>query len=45
MTLNIPELKDNLIDAKESLNDGNTQEALTTISELENQLLVLQNQP
>ena len=45
MTLNIPEMKDKLMDAKESLVDGNTQEALTTISEIENQLLGLQNQP
>ena len=41
----IPELKENLMTAKEALSEGNTDEALTEITDIENQLLLLQNQP
>src|SRR5215204_3226148 len=44
-TLDIPELKDNLMNAKEALADGNTEEALTGVTEVENQLLTLQPAP
>jgi hypothetical protein len=44
-TVDIPELKENLMTAKEALAEGNTEEALTEITEVENQLLMLQNQP
>ena len=43
MTLGIPELKENLMDAKESLADGEIEEALTGITDVENQFLLLQN--
>lgn len=45
MILNLSEMKENLIDVKESLTGGNPQEALATISDIENQLLLLKNQP
>src|ERR1041384_4932883 len=35
----IPDLKDNLMTAKEALRDGNTEEALNAVTEVENQLL------
>jgi hypothetical protein len=38
-------LKDNLMTAKEALRDGNTEEALTAVTEVENQLLTAQPQP
>ena len=44
-TQDIPELKDNLMDAKEALANGNTEEALTSITDVENQLLTVQPQP
>jgi hypothetical protein len=44
-TLDIPELKDTLMNAKEALADGNTEEALTSVTEVENQLLTVQPQP
>ena len=44
-TLDIPELKDNLMNAKEALADGNTEEALTSVTDVENQLLTVQPQP
>src|SRR5215217_796408 len=44
-TLDIPELKDNLMTAKEALANGNTEEALTGVTEVENQLLTLQPAP
>jgi len=43
MMLDIPELKETLMDAKESLADVNIKEALTGIIDLENQFLLLQN--
>ena len=43
MMLDIPELKENLIDTKESLADGDIKEALTGILDVENQFLLLQN--
>ena len=43
--VDIPELKDNLMDAKEALANGNTEEALTSITDVENQLLTVQPQP
>ena len=45
MALDIPEIKDNLKDAKDALANNNTEDALTTITDLENQLLVLQPKP
>jgi hypothetical protein len=44
-TLDIPELKDTLMNAKEALADGNTEEALTSVTDVENQLLTVQPQP
>ena len=44
MTIDIPELKDNLMHTKETLANGNT-EALTSITDIENQLLLLQHNP
>jgi hypothetical protein len=41
----IPDLKDNLMTAKEALRDGNTEEALNAVTEVENQLLTAQPQP
>ncbi|MGE5635039.1 MAG: hypothetical protein ACM3VV_07380, partial [Deltaproteobacteria bacterium] len=45
MTLDIEEIKDKLKDAKEALAKGNTEDALTGVTEVENQLLPLQPQP
>ena len=45
MTLDIPEIKDNLMDSKNALANNNTEEALTIITDLENQLLVLDPKP
>ena len=41
--IDIPELKENLINTKESLVEGDTEEALTGVTDIENQLLKLQN--
>ncbi|MGE5634684.1 MAG: hypothetical protein ACM3VV_05590 [Deltaproteobacteria bacterium] len=43
MALDIPELKDNLMNVKEALANGNREDALTGITDVENQLLLLQN--
>jgi hypothetical protein len=43
MALDIPEVRDNLIAAKESLANGEIADALTGITDLENQLILLQN--
>ena len=45
MTTDLPELKDTLMTAKEALADGNTEDALTQITDVENQLLLLKTQP
>ena len=45
MSVDIPELKDNLMDVKESLTNGNTEDALTGVTDIENQLLSLQKKP
>jgi hypothetical protein len=45
MALDIPEIKDNLMDAKEAVRDGNTEEALTSITDVENQLITTQPKP
>ena len=45
MALDIPEIKDNLMDAKNALANNETEEALTTVTDLENQLLVLEPKP
>src|SRR5215210_3153371 len=36
MALDIPEIKDNLMDAKNALANNDTEEALTTVTDLEN---------
>ena len=41
MKIDIPELKENLMNTKESLVDGDTEEALTGVTDIENQLLIL----
>lgn len=43
MALDIPELKDNLMNVKEALANGDREDALTGITDVENQLLLLQN--
>ena len=43
MALDIPELKDNLMNVKEALANGEREDALTGITDVENQLLLLQN--
>ena len=45
MTLDIPEIKDNLMDSKDALANNNTEEALTIITDIENELLVLESKP
>jgi len=45
MTLDIPVIKDQLMNAKTSLLNNNTEEALTGISGVEIQLLLLPNKP
>ena len=45
MTLDIPVIKDQLMDAKTSLLNNNTEEALTGISGVEIQLLLLPDKP
>jgi hypothetical protein len=45
MALDIPEMKDNLMDAKNALANNDTEEALTIVTDLENQLLVLEPKP
>ena len=42
MTLDIPELMDNLIKAKEALTNREKEDALTPITDVENQLIMLQ---
>src|SRR5919112_4942867 len=44
-TLDIPELKDNLMAAKDAVSNGNTEGALTLVSEVETDLLTLQPAP
>ena len=45
MTMDLPELKDNIMSAKEALSNGNIGDALTTITDVENQLLLLKEKP
>ena len=45
MTLDIPVIKEQLMNAKESLVNGNTEEALAGITDVEIPLLLLQNKP
>ena len=45
MTLDIPVIKEQLINAKQSLVNGNTEEALAGITDVEIPLLLLQNKP
>lgn len=45
MTIDLPELKDTLMNAKNALANNDTEEALTTVTDLENQLLVLEPKP
>jgi hypothetical protein len=45
MTIDLPGLKDTLMTAKQSLANGNAEEALAQITEVENQLLILKPQP
>jgi hypothetical protein len=43
MTLDVPEIKDDLMDAKESLARGDKKEALTGILDLEKQLFYVES--
>ena len=45
MTIDLPELKDTLMNAKQTLATNDTEEALTQITDVENQLLLLKPQP
>ena len=45
MSIDLPGLKDNLETAKQSLANGDTEEALTQITDIENQVLLLKPQP
>ena len=45
MTLDFPELKGNLMDSKDALANNDTEEALTTVTDVENQVLVLKVKP
>ena len=45
MSMDLPGLKDNLETAKQSLTNGDTEEALTQITDIENQVLLLKPQP
>ena len=45
MSMDLPGLKDNLETAKQSLANGDTEEALTQITDIENQVLLLKPQP
>jgi len=45
MTLDIPVIKEQLMNAKQSLVNGNTEEALAGITDVEIPLLLLQNKP
>ncbi|HEX5185764.1 MAG TPA: hypothetical protein VFV86_02650 [Nitrososphaeraceae archaeon] len=45
MTMDLPELKDDIMSAKEALSNGNIGDALTTITDVENQLLLLKEKP
>lgn len=43
MKLDIPELKENLMDTKESIADGKIEESLIDVTDIENQFILLQN--
>ncbi len=43
MMLDIPELKENLMDTKESIADGKIEESLIDVTDIENQFILLQN--
>ena len=45
MTSDLPELKNNIINAKEALSKGDIGDALTTITDIENQVLFLKEKP
>lgn len=45
MTLDVPMIKEQLMNAKQSLVNGNTEEALAAITDVEIPLLLLQNKP
>ena len=45
MTIDLPELKDTLMNAKNALANNDTEEALTSVTDVENQMLTLQPQP
>jgi hypothetical protein len=45
MTMDLPGLKDTLMNAKQSLANGDLEEGLTQITDVENQLLLLKTQP
>ena len=45
MSLDFPELKGNLMDSKDALANNDTEEALTTVTDVENQMLVLKVKP
>lgn len=45
MAIDIPALKESLMDAKASIANGDAEDALTTVTDVENQLLTLQPQP
>ena len=45
MTMDLPGLKDTIANAKQSLANGDTEEALTQITEVENQVILLKPQP
>jgi hypothetical protein len=45
MSLDFPELKGNLMDSKDALANNDTEEALTTVTDVENQVLVLKVKP
>jgi hypothetical protein len=43
MLANIPELKEIVMDVKESIADGETEEALIDVTDIQNEFLLLQN--
>ena len=45
MALDIPEIKDNLKDANDALANNNTEDALTIVTDLENQFMLLEPKP
>ncbi len=45
MSIDFPELKGNLMDSKDALANNDTEEALTTVTDVENQVLVLKVKP